>query len=105
MCDTEHPVNFTVEVDRDVQSIVPEFLENRRKDCLLITRLLQEGAYSEIRTLGHRMKGAGGSFGFDAISEIGGIVEAAALAADDKAIQTAVQRLSDYLERVVVVYA
>ena len=95
---------ITVEVDREVQSIVPEFLENRRKDCLLIGNLLEANSYNEINVIGHRMKGAGGSYGFDDISVIGEIIENAALAGDNRTIVNAVQQLSSYLESVVVVY-
>jgi HPt (histidine-containing phosphotransfer) domain-containing protein len=101
---TPYPDAITVEVNSEVQSIVPEFLENREKDCLLINSLLEGNFFSEIRSLGHRMKGAGGSFGFDDISEIGEVIEKAALGGDKKTIGSAVLRLSDYLERVVVVY-
>lgn len=95
---------ITVEIDSEVESIVPEFLDNRKKDCLQIVRLLEIDSYSDIRTLGHRMKGAGGSYGFDDISEIGELIENAALATDREAVCSAVQRLTDYLERVAVVY-
>lgn len=95
---------ITVEVDSELQSIVPEFLENRKNDCLLIVSLLEKNALTEIRTLGHRMKGAGGSYGFDDISEIGEIIEEAALAGDNNIVNSAVLRLEEYLERVVVVY-
>ena len=101
---TPHPEAITVEIDSEVQSIVPEFLENRKKDCLLIGSLLAAGAFSEILTLGHRMKGAGGSYGFDRISEIGEAIENAAQAADKETIVRSVQQLAEYLERVVVVY-
>jgi HPt (histidine-containing phosphotransfer) domain-containing protein len=101
---TPYPDAITVEVNSEVKSIVPEFLENRKKDCLLINSLLEGNSFSEIRSLGHRMKGAGGSFGFDDISEIGEVIEKAALAADKETIISAVLHLSDYLERVIVVY-
>ena len=104
MIATLYPDTITVEVDGEVESIVPDFLENRRKDCLLIGTLLDGGTFSEIRILGHRMKGAGGSFGFDDISEIGEAIEEAALTLDKKAISSAVRQLLDYLERVKVVY-
>jgi HPt (histidine-containing phosphotransfer) domain-containing protein len=96
--------SITVEIDSDIESIVPEFLDNRRSDCLLISELLEKSDFSEIRTLGHRMKGAGGSFGFDDISILGEVIEKAALSGDAKTISTAVERLSSYLERIVVVY-
>ena len=95
---------ITVEVDGEIESIVPEFLENRAKDCEQITRLLEKGEFCELRTLGHRMKGAGGSYGFDGISEIGEIIEEAALECDGPTITNAAQRLVEYLKRVTVVY-
>lgn len=99
-----YPDAIIVEVDSEVRSIVPEFLENRKKDCRMIGSLLDADYFGEIRTMGHRMKGAGGSFGFDGISEIGKAIEEAALATDKETIINAVLRLSDYLERVTVVY-
>jgi HPt (histidine-containing phosphotransfer) domain-containing protein len=101
---TSYPDAIIVEVNSEVQSIVPEYLENRKKDCLLINSLLEGNSFSEIRSLGHRMKGAGGSFGFDDISEIGEVIETAALAADKETISSSVLQLSNYLERVAVVF-
>jgi HPt (histidine-containing phosphotransfer) domain-containing protein len=104
MSTTSYPDIIRVEIDSEVQSIVPEFLDNRKSDCLLISCLLETGSFSEIRKLGHRMKGAGGSYGFDDISVIGETIEEAALAADNETITSAVLQLSVYLERVSVVY-
>ncbi len=101
---TPYPDTITVEIDSEVESIVPEFLENRKKDCLLIGSLLEADSFSEIRTLGHRMKGAGGSYGFDDISVIGEVMEEAALTGDREAIINSVLQLSNYLERVRVIY-
>ena len=95
---------LTVEIDSEVQSIVPEFLENRKKDCLLISSLLEIDSFSEIRTLAHRMKGSGGSYGFDDISEIGEIMEEAALNEDRETVSIQILLLTRYLERVKVVY-
>lgn len=95
---------LTVEIDSILEPIVPEFLGNRKNDCATILQLLDQGAFSEIRTIGHRMKGAGGSYGFDDISEIGEIVEEASLKTDHDTIRAAILRLTDYLERVLVVY-
>ena len=95
---------ITVEIDSEVQSIIPEFIENRKKDCLRIDSLLEAAAFDEIRILGHRMKGAGGSYGFDDISVIGEAIEKSAMAGNREIIGREVMRLSDYLERVAVVY-
>lgn len=93
-----------VEIDSELEPIVPEFLENRKKDCLTILTLLDTDSFSEIRTLGHRMKGAGGSYGFDEISEIGEAIEDAALNGDKSIIKNCISRLAAYLDKVVAIY-
>lgn len=99
-----YPDTIRVEVESELEPIVPEFILNRKKDCILISSLLETNSFGEIRTLGHRMKGAGGSYGFDDISELGEAIEEAALIGDTGAICSAIQQLSAYLERVVAVY-
>jgi len=49
--------SLTVEVESVLEPIVPDFLANRSSDCELIRQLLDTGAFAEIRTIGHRMKG------------------------------------------------
>jgi HPt (histidine-containing phosphotransfer) domain-containing protein len=93
-----------VEVDQDLMPVVPEYLENRRRDCAEIDRLIASGDMERIQVMGHRMKGSGGSFGFDEISAIGEALEAAAQVPDAEGIKTAVSRLESYLARVSVVY-
>ncbi len=93
-----------VRVDAELAEIVPRFLENRRKDVQSILKGLVEGDYEAIRVLGHSMKGSGGGFGFDAISEIGQSLEQAARNQDSEEIRKWVNELSTYLERVEVVY-
>lgn len=104
MNNSEQSDAFNVEIESELSPIIPEFLEKRRNDCTLIQQYLDAGAFSEIHILGHRMKGAGGSYGFDYISEIGEILENAALVADREAIGSAAQQLADYLKRVAIVY-
>lgn len=93
-----------VEIDSELEPIVPDFITNRKSDCLLISTLLERENFAEIRMLGHRMKGAGGSYGFDDISVIGEAIEEASLSGDRATISKSVLQLSDYLERVEVKY-
>lgn len=101
-CECNVPI--LVEIDEELKSIVPAFLESRFQDCSTITRHLETGFMDEIKTLGHRMKGAGGSYGFDEISELGEMIENGATASDTRLIQEAVTRLDRYLSRVTVEY-
>jgi hypothetical protein len=54
--------------------------------------------------MGHGMKGSGGGYGFDAITNIGRKIEAAAKAGDAEAIRGGRDELALYLERIEVVY-
>jgi len=95
---------ITVEIDRDLEDLIPGFLANRRADVDKIRAALEAGDYEQIRICGHSMKGAGGGYGFDAITAIGAIIEQAAQAADAPAVAAGAEDLADYLERVDVVY-
>ena len=93
-----------VQIDPDLEAIVPGFLDNRRRDLVTIASCLQQRDFKTIRLLGHRMKGDGGGYGFDRISTIGHHLEQAALAGDFIALQSHHEELQNFLARVTVVY-
>jgi HPt (histidine-containing phosphotransfer) domain-containing protein len=93
-----------VHIDPEIADLIPGFLENRRNDTTSIGEALTRGDFETIRNLGHSMKGAGGSYGFDAITDIGKSLEQAAIAHDAGEIKKSVQELSAYLDHVEVVY-
>ncbi len=93
-----------VHVDPDLEDLIPGFLENRHKDVEAIRTLLGQGNWSEIQRLGHSMKGAGGGYGFDEISEIGKELEEAAKRGDTDAVNRLNQQLQSYLDQVQIVY-
>jgi HPt (histidine-containing phosphotransfer) domain-containing protein len=93
-----------VHVDPDIADLIPGFLENRHKDIKTIGEAVTQGDFETIQILGHSMKGAGGSYGFDAITDIGKSLEQAAKDKDAEGIQRSVQELAIYLDQVEVVY-
>ena len=84
--------------------LIPGFLQNRRHDVIAILGALDRGDYEMVESLGHGMKGAGGSWGFQGITEIGAALEQAAENADNEASRKWVDELTRYLDRVAVVY-
>jgi hypothetical protein len=92
-----------IKIDPDLQDLVPGFLDNRRKDVDKLKERLAAGAFEDIRLIGHSMKGVGGGYGFDAITEFGGQIERAALREDADTVRSTVERLDDFLQRVDVV--
>ena len=93
-----------VEVSRDLEDIVPIFLTNRTKELPTLRNALAAQDFNTLQTLGHRMKGDGGGYGFDHISEIGTGLESAAKQQHVSAIEEHIAQLEDFLKRVSVVY-
>ena len=91
-------------IDQGLAEIVPGFLENRRRDVQTLEIALQENNLAQIHIIGHRMRGDGGGYGFDAISTIGAALEQAAAREDRDAIRRRIAELIDFLDRVTVVY-
>jgi PAS domain S-box-containing protein len=84
--------------------LTPEFLRNRRQDVITILGALDRGDFETVENLGHGMRGAGGSYGFQAITDIGAALEEAARSTDSDTSRKWVGELSRYLDRVEVVY-
>ncbi len=101
---TDAAQRITVYLDREIEDIVPVFLSNRRKDLATLRTALAEKDFETIRVLGHRMKGDGGGYGFERITEIGGAMELAAARRDHPALDRHVAELEHFLARVDVVY-
>ena len=95
---------ITVCVDQGLEEIIPGFLENRRRDVQTLEAALQNSNLAQIEIIGHRMRGDGGGYGFDAISMIGAALEQAAAREDRSAIRRHIAELIDFLARVTVVY-
>jgi len=92
-----------VHANPQIADLVPEFLQNRRRDVIAMLDALDRGDFAPVESLGHGMKGAGGSWGFQAITDIGAALEHAAKSADSDASRKCVTELSQYLDRVEVV--
>ncbi|MBN1254214.1 MAG: Hpt domain-containing protein [Deltaproteobacteria bacterium] len=100
----KHNERIIIHVDPEIADLVPGFLENRRKDIKTMDAALKQGDFETIQILGHSMKGAGGSYGFDAVTDIGKSLEDAAKNNNAEEIQRSVGELAAYLDRVEVIY-
>jgi len=95
---------YVAYIDTDLEDLIPDFLSNRREDIVLINQHLSDGNLTEVRRLGHSMKGSGGGYGFDEVSQIGSQIETAAEAADVAIIKEQLELLSEYIENVKIVW-
>jgi len=96
--------NTVVKIDKELEELIPLYLENRKKDIESITSALEKHDFETIRTLGHSMKGSGGGYGFDEISTIGKGIEQAAKSQDHEEIRRLIKKLSQYVENIQIIY-
>lgn len=95
---------LVIHADPEIADLIPKFLDNRQKDIDMIESALEKNDFETIRILGHSMKGAGGGYGFDGVTEIGKNLEEAAKEADSNKIRNGVHELAEYLRKVEVIY-
>lgn len=93
-----------VNVDPDLEELIPGFLENRSKDLNSLKVALAKTDCRSMQSIGHSLKGVGGGYGFAGLSELGAKIETAAKAGDVKALATLIDGVADYLQRVQVVF-
>lgn len=95
---------IVVKIDVDLKELIPEYLEHKEGDLKSILELLEKGDFENIRLIGHSMKGSGGGYGFDRITEIGQSIEDFAKENNVNGIKKAIEQLSHFLSNVEVIY-
>lgn len=95
---------FKVEVDPDIADLVPQFLENRKKDMLSLEELIESKNIYAISQLAHKIKGSAAGYGFEELSRIAAKMEEAAKQNDLFSIQKLFSDASKYLQDVEVIY-
>ena len=95
---------YTVTVAKDLEDLIPAFVENRRRELEKLRTALAAGEYEELRQLGHRMRGVGISYGFDRVSVLGRQIEDGARTGSRAELAARIAEYGDFLARVKVVY-
>ncbi|MDQ1291789.1 MAG: hypothetical protein QG615_1598, partial [Nitrospirota bacterium] len=85
--------------EQDLERLRRKFLSNRRRDLDTLTSALSTRDWTTIQTIGHRMKGLAGSYGFEEIGAIGSLLEKAAGGQEPDRIASGMQELEQILER------
>lgn len=90
-------LDLAARISREIQRQRPQFLAYRRQDVEFIRQAVAAQDYDAIRTIGHRMKGLSGSYGFPEIGAVGQRLEQAARSGDLAAIQQEIDHLETIL--------
>lgn len=93
-----------VKIDPDLQDIVPGFIEKRKNELPILKEYLAKKDFNSLQTIGHRLKGNSGGYGFDHMGIIGASIEISAKAQDILKIESSLKELENYLLNLEIVY-
>ncbi len=91
----------SVDLSRAAQRLAertPAYLENCRLNVIAVLAALDRGDFEAVTIVGHNLRGSGGGFGFQMITDIGAGLEHAADLADGAVSRRWVDELSSYLD-------
>lgn len=89
-----------VQIDVDLEDLIPNFLENRKVDVEKLKEAMSTNDFDVLRSIGHSVKGVGGGYGFDLMSEYGAAIETAAKDNNMDIIKEKIEQLDDYINRI-----
>ncbi|HRI37814.1 MAG TPA: Hpt domain-containing protein [Nitrospira sp.] len=93
-----------VHIDASFEPLMPRFMANRKKEIVTMRQALTGQDFETVRSLAHGMKGVGGSYGFDRVTELAATIEQAAKSADTSIITQQLHTLEDYLNAIQITY-
>ena len=97
------PSRRIVRAEAAFRPLVAAFLEDAERDVRAMREAFARGDAETVRVKGHSLKGAGGGYGLDEITDFGTAIEQAALAGDLRAARDEVDRLAAFLATVEIV--
>jgi HPt (histidine-containing phosphotransfer) domain-containing protein len=95
---------YKVTVAKDLEDLIPTYLGNRRKELATLRAALAAADFEQLRSLGHRMRGVGNSYGFERVTALGKDIEEGARSADKAALAAHIAAYEDYLANLQVTY-
>ena len=74
------------------------YINHTSKELVSLMEDLETKSFDSLRTFGHNIKGSGGMYGFNEITEIGAVIEAAAKDEDMTLIKSNLKDLDLFLK-------
>jgi HPt (histidine-containing phosphotransfer) domain-containing protein len=93
-----------VSVDKDLEEIIPSFLENRKKDLTLLDQAIEQNDFAAIEVIGHKLAGNAGSYGFPDLGEIGCSIELQAEKKNSDTLRELIASYKSYMETLEIKY-
>ena len=91
----EGPLVSTYADDPDVADILEGFIEGLDKQLSDMGNALSDDRFDDLKRFAHRLKGAGGSYGYPSLTDVCKILEDAAAAKDRDAAKNMLEKVAD----------
>lgn len=91
-----------ISIDKDLEDLVPTYLETRKKELVKLKELLNQNAAAEIAAIAHKLAGNAGGYGFQELTDIGRRLESAGKASDKSLMTKEIENIAQYLDSVEV---
>lgn len=89
-----------LEIDVDLQHLIPQFIENRKNDVLSLVHLAEKKDLTSIAQLAHKIKGAAAGYGFSRLSSMAAEIEQSTKNNDLSAITRITNDMKMHLENI-----
>jgi HPt (histidine-containing phosphotransfer) domain-containing protein len=93
-----------IHADPELADIIPGYLESRIQEMGVFETALAQADHDRIRTMAHKIRGTGSSYGFEGLTSLGHRLEDAATSRDVPTMTALIAELRDYLGSIQVVY-
>jgi len=94
-----------VQVEDGMDDVVPGYLAKRRAEVPVYADALAREDFDSIQSLGHKMRGTGAGYGFPVLTELGHVMEKAAMARDAARIRESLNQFALYLDSIDLKYS
>lgn len=91
-------------IDKDLEEIIPSFLANRQKDIAEIETALDANNYKEVESIGHKLSGSAGSYGFNELGKIGKEIEEACKHKNYTLVKSLYAKYKEHMDNLVITF-
>lgn len=93
-----------IEVEEDIRDIIPNFIQNKRKDFAELKEALKKNDFKIIQHIGHVWRGSGSMFKFNFLTEKGAALETAAKNGRTEEIRKLISETENYFNNLEIKY-
>ncbi|MBK8399082.1 MAG: hypothetical protein IPL26_28065 [Leptospiraceae bacterium] len=96
---------ITIVISKDLEGLIPEYIESMNKSLILLSKLIEDKNFSELKSEAHKMKGHGGAYGINYISDMGLLIEGFAREEKIELIKKCVRELKIYMSKLKIEFS